>query len=347
MPEHRYAEEIAERARAVLPEPVFRFFSQGARDGLTAAEAEAVWDAYRLVPRVLHDVSSVSTAVTLLGHEYAAPFGIGPTTLQRAAHPDGEVAMARAAATVGVPFVLSSNAGSTFEDVAAAVSTWWLQIYVTEERSACRPVLDRAVAAGARAVVLTADTPTVGTKYDGDEPTVWDLAQPGWLRTNFSEGHDDQPGAAKARDLGPQDIDWLADVTGLPVVVKGVLSPADAKRCVDAGAAAVWVSNHGGRQLDGAAATADVLGAVAGAVQGRAQVYADGGVRNARHAVVARAMGADAVFLGRPPLYALADAGAEGVCRLLEELASDLVETLRLCGYSGWSSVRPDLLLGP
>ena len=151
--------------------------------------------------------------------------------------------------------------------------------------------------------MLTVDTPVVGTKYGG-EPVVWDVVDPGLLRVNFDPGYDAEPGAEKARDLGPADIGWLAERTGLPVVVKGVVRPDDARRCVQAGASAVWVSNHGGRQLDRTAPTSGVLPAVRSAVGGETEVYVDGGIRSGLDVLAALALGADAVFLGRQPLNA-------------------------------------------
>ena len=139
---------------------------------------------------------------------------------------------------------------------------WWLQAYLPADRTLAEPMLERAVAAGAEAVVLTVDTPVVGTKYAEGEQVIWDVIDPARLGVNFDPGYDDRPGAEKATDLGPHDLGWLAEVSGLPVVVKGVLRADDARRCVQAGAQAVWVSNHGGRQLDRAASTVSALGAV-------------------------------------------------------------------------------------
>jgi len=192
--------------------------------------------------------------------------------------------------------------------------------------------------------VLTVDTPVVGTKYDGRGPTVWDVAEPDWLRANFPPGYGDSRGDEKATDLGPQDVEWLAQATGLPVVVKGVLRAQDARRCLDAGATAVWVSNHGGRQLDYAAATADCLAAVCAEVGSTGEVYVDGGVRTARHALAALALGARGVFLGRLPLYALAVGGAEGVERMFAELCGELVEALQLSGCGSVTRVPADLV---
>jgi 4-hydroxymandelate oxidase len=342
----RLAEEL-EHARSRLPAAVHRYFSRGARDGVSTAEAEPAWDRFRFLPSVLRDVTEVDCSTELLGAPVSAPVGIAPTTLQRAAHPEGEVAMARAAAAGNSLMVVPGDAGSSFEDIAATGVRWWLQIYVPSDRLVIRPVLDRAVAAGASAIVLTADTPVVGTTYDDGGESVWDLVEPGWVRANFPEGYGDRPGHEKAADLGPHDIDWLRKATRLPVVVKGVLRPSDARRCVDAGAEAVWVSNHGGRQLDQAAATAACLESVAAEVSQAAEVYVDGGVRNGRQVMTALALGARGVFLGRAPLFALAADGPAGVERLFDTLVEELVETMRLAGCSHLGMLGRDLLTGP
>ncbi len=339
--------DLADRARQALPRPVFDYFAQGARDGLTAAEAERAWDRFRVLPRVLMDVTDVQVGTTLLGAEVSSPFAIAPTTLQRAAHRDGELAMARAAARAGSLLVVSSNAGTVFAEIGAAGAPWWLQMYVTADRAVTAPVVQGALDAGARAIVLTVDTPVVGTKHQVP-PTVWDSVDPGWLRVNFPEP---PPGTAptafdKARDLGPQDIAWLARRFEVPVVVKGILDPRDARRAVDAGAAAVWVSNHGGRQLDGVVSTADAVGAVVEEVGGDTEVYVDGGVRRGRHALVASALGARGVFLGRPALFALAADGDDGVVTLLGALTDELVECLRLSGFTRPEDVPRSLVEG-
>ena len=335
----RWASALPDLAREVLPEPVYRYFRQGARDGVSAAEAAQAWDSFRFLPRVLHDVTDIDLTASLLGTPVRSPFAVAPSTLQRAAHPDGELAMARAVARAGSLMVVSSNAGTDFDTIAASGAAWWLQAYVPADRPTCRPLLDKAVAAGARAIVLTVDTPVVGTKYD-DGPAVWDVVDPGWLRVNFPEGYGQRPGDEKATDLGPHDIGWLRGVTGLPVVVKGVLRPEDARRCVDAGASAVWVSNHGGRQLDYAAPTAQCLAGIVAEVGTDAEVYVDGGIGSGRHGLVAGALGARAMFLGRLPLYALAADGADGVARLLDELTAELAEALRLAACPDLTVLR-------
>ena len=216
---------------------------------------------------------------------------------------------------------------------------WWLQAYLPSDRTAALPLLERAVAAGAAAVVLTVDTPVVATKYAVRRAEV-ERAHPGLVGVNHvdpastgTSASIPRPGLEKALDLGPQDLDWLAETTGLPTVVKGVLRPDDAVRCVQAGASAVWVSNHGGRQLDRSTSTAAVLPSVVEAVDGRDQVLVDGGIRSGLDVVTALALGADSVFLGRSALYALVE-GERGVDRLHQEMALQSVEALRLAGCS-------------
>ncbi len=333
----RWLDEVEHLAEQALPPAVFRYVQEGARDEVSLHEAVAAWRSLRVLPRVLRDVREVQLSGDVLGRRAQVPIGIAPMTLQRAAHPEGEVAMARAAARSGVVLVVSSNAGRTFADIAASGATWWLQVYLTPERGEAGPLLDAAVASGASAVVLTVDTPVVAARYPLLEgPGVWELVEREWLGANLgASGTGPHPEArAKAMDLGPEDIAWLGQVTGLPVVVKGVLRPDDARTCVDAGAAGVWVSNHGGRQLDQAVATAWCVQEVRGAVGERAEVYVDGGLRSGLHAMLALGLGADGVFVGRPLFHALAAGGEEGVHRALGELRAELVEALRLTGCS-------------
>lgn len=330
--------QLAQQARAILSEEVWRYFSQGAGEGVSAAEAAAGWRSYRFRPHVLRDVSDVDLGTSLLGCPISSPVAIAPTTLQRQAHPAGEVGMAQGVAAASTLLCLSSNAGSTFSDIAATGAPWWLQAYVLADRDRTRRFLDLAVAAGARAVVLTADTPVVGTKREGAR-SVWDVVPEEHLRANLEPGD-----SAKAADLTPDAIGWLHAATGLPVVVKGVLRADDAVTAVDAGAAAVWVSNHGGRQLDRSVSTATALPEVASAVGSRVEVYVDGGVCDGSDVLTALALGARAVFVGRPALWALTAGGAAGVASLLADYAVELAEALRLAGVRFASDVPHDIL---
>lgn len=340
-----WLDTLEARLRAQLAAPLLDYVLQGAREGVTAGEAAEAWQQVRFLPRVLRDVTHVDLSCDLLGRRSEIPWGVAPSTLQRAVHPEGELAVAHATREAGGVMVVSSNAGATFADIGATGVRWWLQAYLPRDRSLAAGLLERATAAGAEAVVLTVDTPVVGTKYATGEQVVWDLVEPGWLRVNFDAGYDDSaPGAAKATDLSVADLAHVRAVTGLPVVVKGVLRPDDATACVEAGAAAIWVSNHGGRQLDRSVATARALPGVATAVSGRAQVYVDGGLRSGLDVLAALALGADAAFVGRLPLFALVD-GRPGVARLHQVLADELTEAMRLAGAPTVADTRGLALL--
>ncbi len=318
--------DLAARARAAMPAAMWEYVASGAREGVTTAEAGAAWRDVRFLPRVLHDVTSVDTTTTLLGSRVSTPVGVAPTALQRVVHPEGEIGMARGAAAAGALHVVSSNAGHLFEDLRQG-GPWWLQLYLPPDREAARPVLEAAVAAGASAVVLTADTPVPGTKHKPREVD-WEGVDLTWFRSNFSE-----PGDVRwAADLVPDDIGRLREVAGVPVVVKGVMRPDDARRCVEAGADAVWVSNHGGRQLDRTASTCQALPAVATEVGDDVQVYVDGGITGGLDALAALALGADAVFVGRLAVHALAAGGAEEVAATLDRVTDELVEGMRIGG---------------
>jgi 4-hydroxymandelate oxidase len=361
-------DELEQQATRRLPPPVSEYFNQGASAGLTTSAAPAAWDRLRFRPRMLRDVSGVRTTTHVLGHKLATPILIAPTTLQRAAHPDGEVATARAAAAAGSLMVVSSNAGSDFRDIAATGAQWWLQAYVLRDRGLTTAMLQRGRDAGASAIVLTADTPVVGRKRTAGQP-VWDVVPENLLRANLDTQALPESALDKADDLTPDAIGWLHEVTGLPVVVKGVLRGDDARTVVAAGAAAVYVSNHGGRQLDQAIATADALPEIAAALDGTgAEVYVDGGLRRAEHVLAALALGARAAFLGRPVLWALtagrltaAPAGAAaaghagdedqvgrggsaGVAALLTELTEDLAQVMMLAGARDIAGLTADLV---
>ncbi len=331
----RWVAGLQEQARGRLPQEVYDYVAQGAREGVTAGEAAWAWRGHRLHPHVLRDVTDVDLSVPVLEGRSGVPWAVAPMTLQGAVHPDGELAVARATAAVDGLMVVSSNAGVTVEEVAATGVRWWLQAYLPSDRTLAVPLLQRAVSAGAQAVVLTVDTPVVATKYAAERAAV-ERRHPDLVGADLDLS---VPNAEKALDLGPHDLDWLRELTGLPVVVKGVLRADDAVRCVQAGASAVWVSNHGGRQLDRAVATAAALPDVAAAVGSRAQVYVDGGVRSGIDVVTALALGADVVFLGRPVMWALVD-GEAGVGRLHRELGVQTVETLRLAGCPSAAETR-------
>ncbi len=317
---------VRDEARRRVPPAVWTYVESGAREGVTTAEATSQWQRVRLRPRVLRGVAEADLTTSLLGESFASPIGVAPTAMQRAVHPQGERAMAAGTDAAGCLHVVSSNAGTRFADLGGG--PWWLQAYLPPERDQMLPVLEDAVAHGARAVVLTVDTPFPGTKYAVDDAD-WTGIDLSWWRSNFAEPETEDPWKAA---LTPDDVSWLREHGGVPVVVKGVLRGDDAVRCLDAGADAIYVSNHGGRQLDRSVGTADVLAEVVATVGERGEVYVDGGVRGGLDALAALALGARAVLVGRPALYALARDGARGVERLLTELSGELAEAMVLAG---------------
>lgn len=340
----RWIDTLEGAAAEKLPEAVHRYFRQGSAAGVSVGEAVAAWSAYRFRPRVLNDVSSVDLSTTVLGTPVDAPILVAPSTMQRMADPDGEIAMANGVLAAKSVLGVSSNAGTKFADFGTTGVPWWLQIYILRNREITKRMLDAAVEGGARAVVLTVDTPVVGRKEDAGQ-TVWELARPGQFLANLPAGEWGDDDLDKADDLSPDIIGWLAERTGLPVVVKGVLRGDDAKRCADAGAAGIIVSNHGGRQLDGSIPTAQALPEVAEAVAGTGtEVYVDGGIRRGEHVLAALALGARAVFVGRPALWAITVDSSAGVTRLLTDLADELDHTLRLAGHPTPASLTPDLV---
>ena len=303
-----------EAALALLPPAVVDYYAGGSGEETSLAEAEQAWRDVRLRPRVLRDVADVDTAVTLLGTALRTPVLAAPSAHHGLAHPDGERATAAGVRAAGSLMVLSTRSTVALEEVGA--DPWWLQVYVVRDRARTVELVQRAAAAGASALVLTGDTPYVSTKARRVE--LPQVPQPRELQQDPA--------------LTPDDIGWLAGVSGLPVLVKGVLRGDDAARCLDAGAAGVVVSNHGGRQLDRAVPTARALPEVADAVAGRAPVLVDGGIRSGLDVLCALALGADAVLLGRPVLWALAAGGADGVAGCLDTVTAQLAEVLALAG---------------
>ena len=328
-------------ARERLDPAAFAYYAAGSDEVISAGEAAAAWRGFRLLPRVLRDVSVVDTSLTLAGAPLASPVLAAPSALHGMAHEQGEVATARGVAEAGSLLVLSSRSSRPIEEVAQAAGPWWFQVYCLRDREVTRQQVLRATRAGAQALVLTVDAPYVAFK-----PRVRD---PLPLAPDDREVREKVPGVrARSREqdpsIGPQMIGQLADQSGLPVFVKGVLRADDALRCVQAGAAGVIVSNHGGRQLDRAVASAHALRAVVEAVGGQVPVLVDGGIRTGTDVLVALALGARAVLVGRPVLWALAVGGAQGVRTLLESYRAQLSEVMALAGAANLAEVTPDLV---
>ena len=342
------------RAREALDHAAYEYYAGGADDEVTLRDNVEAWRRIRLLPRVMRDVTSVDPSVELMGSLLAAPLLVAPMALQRMAHDDGEIGMARATAAAGIPMVISTMATVTLEDIASAVpdAMRWFQFYVHKDRDLSRRLLDRAVATGCSAVVLTVDLPVVGRRRR-DEANRFEL--PGHLHAaNLERSLESSGGSALSeysdhafeQALTPSLLEWVAGLSDLPLLVKGVLHPDDAAAAVDAGVAGVIVSNHGGRQLDGAVATADALGGVVDAVAGRVPVLVDGGIRSGSDMLRALALGADAVLVGRPVLWGLAVGGADGAGEVLGELIDELVRAMTLCGVTAVTEIDRSLVFG-
>jgi (S)-2-hydroxy-acid oxidase len=331
--------EFERLAEEKLDPAAYGYFAGGAGDEVTLRENVAAYGRLVLRPRVLADVSGVSTAATLLGHELSMPVLVAPVAFQRLAHPEGEVAAARAAASAGTIYCLSTVATSAPSEITEGVR--FFQLYVFKDRGFTRALIERAVDAGFSAILLTADTPHLGRR-ERDHRTGFKV--PAELVPSLA-GHDlltpEQTFASMADDLSWRDVEELSSLSGLPVLVKGVLTSEDALLACESGAAGVVVSNHGGRQLDGVPATIEALPEVVAAVGGRLPVLLDGGIRRGTDVVKALALGADAVLAGRPFIWGLAVDGEAGVRSVLTLLQSELRLALALLGCRSPAEVTP------
>jgi 4-hydroxymandelate oxidase len=302
-------------------------------------------------------VSRRELATTLLGERLAMPIAVAPTAFHRLAHDDGELATVRGAGDAGTLFILSTLSNTAIEDVvAAATGPVWFQLYVYKDRGATHALVQRAEAAGARALVVTVDAPLLGRR-ERDVRNGFALP-PGLEIANLhAAGYARLPRASAESGLAAyvaelldptltwDAIAWLRSVTSLPVLVKGIVRADDAARAVAAGAAGVVVSNHGGRQLDASPATIDVLARVVDAVAGRGEVLIDGGVRRGADVIKALALGARAVLVGRPVLWGLAAGGRAGVVAALAMLRRELDLAMALCGCPDVASITRDLVM--
>ncbi|MFD4658985.1 alpha-hydroxy acid oxidase [Kitasatospora sp. NPDC058444] len=337
--------EYADRARAVLAPEVWEWLEGGAERELTLAANRAAFDQVGLVPRVLTDVSTRDTGATLVRSRAALPVAVAPVAYHRLFHPEGELASARACAAAGVPFTVGTLSSVGFEELAKTGATLWFQLYWLRDRDRLLDLVRAAEEAGSEALVVTADVPYMGRRLRDARNA---FALPADVRAALLEGgaagraHESTAAvsavaAHTAELLSPgvtwADLEWLRGRTELPLVVKGVLDPADARRAAGIGAAAVVVSNHGGRQLDRAVPAVTVLPAVAEALAGEdCQVLMDSGVRGGSDVLTALALGASGVLLGRPLIWGLAAGGEAGCTEVLDLLAAELRHALGLAG---------------
>lgn len=339
--------DFEREARLQLDPAVYDFFAGGADDERTLRANEEAFGRIGLLPRVLRGAATRDAGVTLLGCRSSIPVVLAPTAFHRLAHPGGESATARAAAVARTIMVASMASTVAIEEVAAAGGCIWFQLYIQPDLGFTESIVRRAEAAGCKALVVTVDSPVFGHRERDLRSGFLDLPA-GLCCENMRER-----GVTKVRpiaffpEVGWDHLGWLRKTTSLPIVLKGILNPIDAQLAVRHGADAIVVSNHGGRQLDGAPATIDVLPVIAQAVGGKVPLLVDGGIRRGTDVIKALALGASAVAIGRPVLWGLGAAGEEGVAAVLELLREEIDRALALCGCRSVAEVGRDLLWPP
>ncbi|MEO7084647.1 MAG: alpha-hydroxy acid oxidase [Gemmatimonadaceae bacterium] len=344
-------------ARDRLDPMLYDYIAGGAGDEWTLVENVAAWSRVQIMPRMLRGVAHRSLETTVLGTPVSFPVLVPPMGFHGLCHLDAEAATAAATAAEGTIFCASTVSNVSMEAIAAASGgPRWFQLYVYKDRGITRSLVERAAAAGFSALCLTVDTPIAGNRERDKRNS---LRMPAHLQLgNFPQDHTDQhhQGTGKGSSLAQyihsqwdssltwKDVEWLQSIAPMPIVVKGVLAPADATLAVEHGAKAVMVSNHGGRQLDSVPAPITVLPWVVDAVGEKAEVYLDGGVRRGIDVLKALAFGARAVLVGRPVLWGLTLDGADGVRAVLQHLKSELDAAMALSGCAKISDITRDLI---
>ncbi len=371
-------EDLRRAAKQRLPRAVFDFFDGGAEDEISLRDNEAAYKRLRLMPRVLTDVSAIDTSTLILGQRAELPMAISPTGAVGFGWRGGDIAIARAAATAGIPYTLSSTATASIESIAdQAPGRLWFQAYILRNKPFLAALIERARVADYEALVITVDLP-VGGKRERDfrndfsvpfrftPKNLWDFAQhPRWLSSIVCHGmpvmenlvglekqatNSTAIASSVGRSYDPafnwESLQKIRDSWPRKLIVKGILRPDDALRVATMGCDAVVVSNHGGRQLDSALATLDALPAVVRAVDGKIPVLLDGGIRRGSDIVKALALGAQAVMLGRATLYGASAAGEAGASRSIAILKDELTRTMQLCGARNVMEADASLVAG-
>jgi 4-hydroxymandelate oxidase len=346
-------------ARQNLDQNAWEYYSSGADDQITLGENRLAFARLKLRPRFLVDVSSIDTRTSVLGLSLSSPICAAPTAFHGLAHGEAELASARAFQKFGSIFTLSTLSNTPLEGVGqAAGDNFWFQLYVYKDRELTKALVQRAEQSGAKALALTVDAPYFGHRELNE-------------RHHFQlPSHLSVSNSGPANDMGPQDanhgsqlaayarrllnsrltwadLEWLRSITPLPIVVKGILTAEDAVLALEHGASGIWVSNHGGRQLDSAVSTLEALPEIVQAVGDRLEVVLDGGVRRGTDVLKALALGARAVFLGRPVLWGLAAGGEAGVTKMLNVLQTELELAMSLSGKVTLADLKPDLIFKP
>jgi 4-hydroxymandelate oxidase len=354
--------EYEELAKQNLSRMAYDYYSSGAWDEVTLRDNRAAFERIKLRPRMLVDVSKRDLSTSVLGQTLQFPLLVAPMAFQCLAHPEGEVATAKAATSASVGMILSTMSTKSLEEVALAphdsnfTSTQWFQLYIHKDRGLTRALVERAYSAGYKALCLTVDAPVLGSR-EKDKHNEFvlppglqlaNLATMSHLKITQEKGESglfayfaQQLDAALTWD----DLQWLQSLSPLPLVVKGILRGDDAVRALQCGAKGIVVSNHGGRQLDGAIASVNALPEIVAAVDGRAEVFVDGGIRRGVDILKALALGAKAVLIGRPILWGLAVDGQAGVSRVMEILCSELDLAMALSGCAKLEDIDASLVI--
>lgn len=340
--------EFEEHARGCMPAMAYEFLASGAADENTLRWNREAFDRIRLRPRVLQDVTSVDTSVSLFGRTHELPIILAPIAYHRALHPDGELATAQGAGASATTWVISTATTATLEDIAGvATGPLWFQLYVQPDPEITRDLVQRAEGVGCEALCLTVDTPVQGAR---DRQARSRFALPGGVTTPYMTQ------LANGRPLNDtrrgfvvtwKDVEWLRSIARVPLLLKGILTADDAERAVAAGVDGIIVSNHGARNLDTLPATIDALPEVVERVSGRLPIIVDGGIRRGTDVVKAIALGADAVMIGRPYCYGLVVGGAAGVQRVIEILRTELQLAMQLMGRGSLREIDSGALWSP
>ena len=343
-------------ARAVLPRIAYDYYRSGANDEITLHENHAAYERIQLKPRVLIDTSIRDLTTTVLGQTVSMPILVAPTAFHRMAHPEGEVATARAAGQAGTIMMLSTLSTSSIEEVMPeATGPVWFQLYVYKDREATLSLVERAVSSGCTAIALTVDAQVWGRR-ERDIKNRFRLPKGLSIKNLMPAGREQFPDDKKDSGLAAyvawqfdqtlawKDVEWLCSKVNVPVLLKGVLHPDDARLAIDHGAAGIIVSNHGARQLDTVPATIDALPDLMEAADDKLEVLIDGGIRRGTDVFKALALGAKAVGVGRPIIWGLAVDGEQGARRVLDILRKDFELTMRLCGCATIEDIKKDLL---
>jgi 4-hydroxymandelate oxidase len=333
-------EEFEPLARERLREETYRFVSSWAGTGTGVRINREAFDRWVFRPRILTDVSSIDLSVTVLGAQLRTPVLLAASALHRLSHPDGELATGRAATAAGSLMMLSTSTSTPPEQVAEVADHRWMQLYWMNDREITRGIVQRAEDAGFQGIALTVDAPYMGWREDEKRMGDWDTGDV--IQTVFPDPWPD--GLAIDRSLTWRDLDWLRGITRMPIVLKGVMTPGDAAIAVKEGIPGIIVSNHGGRQLDATEGSLDVLPAIRDAVAGGCEIYLDSGVRRGTDVLKALALGARAVFLGRPVHWALATGGQPALARMFELIHGELANAMGLCGQTRADAIDPAIV---